>query len=148
MRGPSLCHREKAVGIYIQYILLASRYVLVSTFSSTRYSCTIYMLKNIVCLHCDHHFCFLLFLFCSGWNSSHFCVLQVNGAGNKEHCFIFNSYHIHRGICIEGTSMHLNCLHDRWKAVFNYLRTEKNKQTTKNRKYPRTYRANRWPHSL
>lgn len=56
VRGPSLCHREKAVGIYIQYILLASRYVLVSTFSSTRCSCTIYMLKNIVCLHCDHRF--------------------------------------------------------------------------------------------
>lgn len=60
VRGPSLCHREKAVGIYIQYILLASRYVLVSTVSSTRYSCTIYMLKNIVCLHCDHRFSFFV----------------------------------------------------------------------------------------
>ena len=60
VRGPSLCHREKAVGIYIQYILLASRYVLVSTFSSTWYSCTIYMLKNIVCLHRNHHFSFFV----------------------------------------------------------------------------------------
>lgn len=29
----------------------------------------------------------------------------------------FNSHHNHRGICIEGTSMHLNCLHDQRKAI-------------------------------
>lgn len=76
-RSPSLRHREKAVGIYTQYILLASRYVLVSTFSSTRYSsCTIYTLKNIGRLRCDHRFFPLLSVFYfifprRGWNSSH-----------------------------------------------------------------------------
>lgn len=36
----------------------------------------------------------------------------------KSTVLFFNSYHIHIGICIEGTSMHLNCLHDKWKSSF------------------------------
>lgn len=59
------------------------------------------------------------FLFCSGCSDEEFtfkCYRFLNGGGTKEHCF-FNSYHIHIGICIEGTSMHLNCLHDKWKKV-------------------------------
>lgn len=37
----------------------------------------------------------------------------------------FNSHHIHRGRCIEGTSMHLNCLHDQRKAVSSSRKREK-----------------------
>lgn len=47
------------------------------------------------------------------------CYRFLNGGETKEHCLFFNSYHIHIGICIEGTSMHLNCLHDKWKAVLS-----------------------------
>lgn len=36
----------------------------------------------------------------------------------KSTVLFFNSYHIHIGICIEGTSMHLNRLHDKWKSSF------------------------------
>lgn len=56
----------------------------------------------------------------------------MNGGGTEEHCLFFNSYHIHRGICIEGTSMHLNCLHDKWKAVLSSGKQKK-------RKYLKTY---------
>lgn len=41
----------------------------------------------------------------------------------------FNSYHIHGGICIEGTSMHLNCLYDQRKAVSSSRRGEKQDST-------------------
>lgn len=85
VRGPSLCHREKAGGIYIQYILLASRYVLVSTFSSTWCSCTIYMLKNIVCLHCDHSFFpFFLFRMFVMKEFTFTCCRFLDGAETKE----------------------------------------------------------------
>lgn len=71
--SPSLCHRETAVGIYIQYILLASRYVLLSTFSST-------IMYNI---HVKKYSLFALrspcFLFFDQDEMIHIKVLQVLG---------------------------------------------------------------------
>lgn len=70
--------------------------------------------------------------FCSGWSNSHLCVTgSWMAVGKKRALSCFNSYHIHRGICIEGTSMHLNCLHDQWKAVLS------SGKKTKTAKYPR-----------
>ena len=56
----------------------------------------------------------------------------------KSTVLFFNSYHIHRGICIEGTSMHLNCLHDKWKSSF-IIWEEKTKM------YPRTQHSHSHP---
>lgn len=54
----------------------------------------------------------------------HIYVLQVLEWRVKLKSTVFYFYYflvanlIHK--CIEGTSMHLNCLHDKWKAFFFY----------------------------
>lgn len=53
----------------------------------------------------------------------HIYLLQVLEMERALLCF--NSHHIHRGICIEGTSTHLNCLYDQRKAVLSSRKWEK-----------------------
>lgn len=59
------------------------------------------------------------------------CYRFLNGGGTKEHSCVlsfFTAITYTRGVCIEGTSMHLNCLHGKWKKQFYHLgRRRKNK---------------------
>lgn len=132
VRGPSLCHREKAVGIYIQYILLASRYVFskyILLYQVLMYN--IHVKKYSLFALRSPFFVFFPFFVCSGWNNSHLSVtgswMAVELKSTVLFFVFFNSYHIHIGICIEGTSMHLDCLHDKWKAVLPSGKKKNNK---------------------